>query len=78
MRLTGTIKFFNAERGYGFLKPDWGARDVFVHVSGIKVAPEALTEGARVTYDEGVDPRGRAYANNVKLDDAPVSFGKAI
>ena len=48
MAMAGTVKFFNAERGYGFIKPDDGGRDVFVHVTAVERAGlKSLTEGQR-------------------------------
>ena len=52
MAMAGTVKFFNAERGYGFIKPDDGGRDVFVHVTAVERAGlKSLTEGQRISFD---------------------------
>ena len=55
---TGTVKWFNAEKGYGFLTNDNGTEDVFVHFSAINAdGYKSLNEGQRVTFDTEVDPR---------------------
>src|SRR5262249_10231793 len=55
MAMAGTVKFFNAERGYGFIKPDDGGRDVFVHITAVERAGlKSLTAGQRISFD--VDP----------------------
>jgi cold shock protein len=57
MAMTGTVKFFNGERGYGFIKPDDGGRDVFVHITAVEQAGlKALNEGQRIVFD--VEPAG--------------------
>jgi CspA family cold shock protein len=62
---TGTVKFFNPAKGYGFIQPDDGARDVFVHKTAVDSAGMAtLTEGQRVSY-EVVTERGKAAAANL-------------
>jgi CspA family cold shock protein len=49
MAMGGTVKFFNGERGYGFIKPDDGGRDVFVHITAVERAGlKSLTEGQRI------------------------------
>lgn len=61
----GTVKFFNNEKGYGFLEPENGDKDVFVHISAVKQAGmETLTEGQRVSF-EVVMERGRPAAGNL-------------
>jgi CspA family cold shock protein len=60
MPITGTVKFFNSEKGYGFIKPDDGSRDVFVHVSAVTRSGLAtLNEGQRVSFDIEPDNRGK-------------------
>jgi CspA family cold shock protein len=60
MPITGTVKFFNNEKGYGFIKPDDGSRDVFVHVSAVtRSGLGTLNEGQRVSFDIEDDNRGR-------------------
>ena len=52
MAMTGTVKFFNGERGYGFIKPDDGGRDVFVHITAVERAGlKSLMEGQRITFE---------------------------
>lgn len=56
----GTVKFFNAERGYGFIKPDGGGRDIFVHVSALAQAGvQSLNEGQRVSFEIELDKKGK-------------------
>ena len=60
MAMTGTVKFFNGERGYGFIKPDDGGRDVFVHITAVERAGlKSLNEGQRVTFDVEPDKKGK-------------------
>lgn len=56
----GTIKFYNAEKGYGFIKPDDGGRDIFVHVTAVEASGiGSLTEGQRVNFDIEPDKKGK-------------------
>ena len=67
MSVTGTVKFFNGERGYGFIKPDDGGSDVFVHITAVERAGLMdLTEGQRITFDVEPDKKGKG-AKAVKL-----------
>jgi len=60
MAITGTVKFFNAERGYGFIKPDDGGRDVFVHITAVeKAGLKSLTEGQRISFEVEPDKKGK-------------------
>jgi cold shock protein len=60
MAMTGTVKFFNGERGYGFIKPDEGSHDVFVHISALERAGLTdLREGQRLTFDVEPDKKGK-------------------
>ncbi len=59
MAMAGTVKFFNAERGYGFIKPDDGGRDVFVHVTAVEQALKSLSEGQRLSFDVEPDKKGK-------------------
>lgn len=60
MRQKGTVKFFNTAKGYGFITPEDGGKDVFVHVTAVQRAgiPE-LTEGTKLTFEVQPDKRGR-------------------
>ena len=60
MPITGTVKFFNNEKGFGFITPDDGSRDVFVHVSAVtRSGLGTLNEGQRVSFDVEPDNRGK-------------------
>lgn len=64
---TGKVKWFNATKGFGFIAPDSGGKDVFVHISAVERAGySSLAEGAKVTYDV-VPNRGKESAENLKL-----------
>jgi CspA family cold shock protein len=60
MAMSGTVKFFNGERGYGFIKPDDGGRDVFVHITAVEQAGlKALNEGQRIEFEVEPDKKGK-------------------
>jgi CspA family cold shock protein len=60
MAQTGVVKFFNGERGYGFIKPDDGGRDVFVHITAVESAGmKSLNEGQRISFDIEPDKKGK-------------------
>jgi CspA family cold shock protein len=60
MRVTGTVKFFNTAKGYGFITPEGGGKDVFVHATALEQAGiRSLNEGDRVTFVLEDDRRGR-------------------
>ncbi len=64
---TGTVKFFNSSKGFGFISPEGGGKDVFVHASALEAAGiRSLGEGQRVTFDIQPDARG-SKATNLKL-----------
>jgi cold shock protein len=66
----GTVKWFNSTKGYGFIQPEDGSSDVFVHVSAVERAGLFnLNEGQKVTYDLATN-KGRTSAANLKLVDA--------
>lgn len=63
---TGTVKWFNATKGYGFIQPDNGGKDVFVHVTAVERAGlSGLNEGQKVSY-EVASERGKESAANLK------------
>lgn len=63
---TGTVKFFNMQKGFGFIAPSDGSRDVFVHISAVERAGmNTLREGQRVSYDV-VTERGKQAAGNLQ------------
>jgi len=66
---TGKVKWFNATKGYGFIQPDDGSSDVFVHISAVEQAGlSSLAEGAKVSYEVKVDPkRGKSSAENLRV-----------
>ena len=69
MRVNGTIKFFNPARGFGFIAPDDGGKDIFVHVTAIERSGlPALSEGDKVSFEVEEDRRGRGpQATNLQL-----------
>ncbi len=67
---TGTVKWFNGTKGFGFIQPDDGGQDVFVHISAVeKAGLRDLPEGQKISYEVVVDQRrGKASAENLKVD----------
>jgi cold shock protein len=65
---TGTVKFFNAQKGFGFIVQDGGGPDVFVHISAVERAGMSnLVEGQKLSFDIETDPRkGKAAAANLR------------
>ena len=60
MAMTGTVKFFNGERGYGFIKPDDGGRDVFVHITVVERAGlKDFIEGQCISFEVESDKKGK-------------------
>jgi CspA family cold shock protein len=64
---TGIVKWFNPDKGYGFIQPTDGSTDVFVHISAVERAGmRSLAEGQKISYDLVVDPRkGKTSADNL-------------
>lgn len=64
----GTVKWFNAQKGYGFIQPDNGGPDVFVHISAVERAGmSGLAEGQKISFEEQRDAkRGKTSAENLK------------
>ena len=66
---TGIVKFYNGQKGYGFIQPDDGSKDVFVHATALERAGiGALTEGQKVSFDTRTDPRsGKVAVGTISL-----------
>lgn len=65
--ITGTVKFFNADKGYGFIAPEGGGDDAFVHISAVERAGmRTLDKDQRVTYELETDKRGKTSAVNLQ------------
>ena len=65
--ITGTVKFFNEDKGYGFIQPEDGSADAFVHISAVEAAGmRTLDRDQRVQYELQEDRRGRASAVNLQ------------
>lgn len=63
---TGTVKWFNGEKGYGFIEPEHGGKDVFVHITALEQAGmRTLAEGQKISYEVKAD-RGKESAVNLK------------
>lgn len=66
---TGTVKWFNGQKGFGFIQPDEGGNDVFVHISAVQRSGlESLDEGQKVSYEIVEDSRtGKSAADNISV-----------
>ena len=66
---TGTVKWFNAQKGFGFIQPSDGSKDVFVHISAVERAGlVTLNEGQKLTYDLERGQQGKTAASNLQAD----------
>ncbi len=64
---TGTVKWFNNKKGYGFITPDEGGNDIFVHISAVQAAGmRTLNEGAKINYELATE-RGKTVAGSLKV-----------
>ena len=67
--INGTVKFFNAQKGYGFIAPEDGSKDAFVHISALERAGlSTLNQDQKVSYDLETDQRGKTSAVNIQAD----------
>ncbi len=67
---TGTVKWFNTEKGFGFIKPDEGGNDVFVHISAVQAAGlQGLKDNQKISYELVTDRLGRSSAGELQLQD---------
>jgi cold shock protein len=65
---SGTVKWFNSQKGFGFITPEGGSKDVFVHISAVERAGlQGLNEGQRVQYDLVPGKNGKSSAENLKV-----------
>jgi len=66
--MTGTVKFYNGQKGFGFIQPDDGGKDVFVHASALeRSGMRGLAEGQKVSFDTAEDRRsGKVAVNNIQ------------
>jgi CspA family cold shock protein len=65
---TGTVKWFNGQKGFGFIEPDAGGKDVFLHISAVERAGIAHpTEGQKLSFELETDRNGRSSATNLKV-----------
>ena len=66
--INGTVKFFNAQKGYGFIAPEDGGKDAFVHISALeKAGLTTLDQDQRVSYELETDQRGKTSAVNIQV-----------
>ncbi|PCI40410.1 MAG: cold-shock protein [Rhodospirillaceae bacterium] len=68
--VNGTVKWFNATKGFGFIEPEEGGKDAFVHISALERAGiSSLTDGQKVTYELVAGRDGKEAAENIQLRD---------
>ncbi len=66
----GTVKFFNTTKGYGFIEPDDGSKDAFIHISAVERAGlSSLNEGQKISYELAAGRDGKMSAEDIKLAD---------
>lgn len=67
MAENGTVKWFNTEKGYGFIQPEDGSKDIFVHISNVeKAGLRSLKEGQKIGFERAVD-KGKTFAANITV-----------
>ncbi|MGB0684466.1 MAG: cold-shock protein [Magnetovibrionaceae bacterium] len=67
---TGTVKWFNADKGYGFIEPDAGGKDAFVHISAVERSGlSSLREGQKISYEIQPGRDGKSSAENLEITD---------
>ena len=67
---TGTVKWFNANKGFGFIEPEDGSSDAFVHISAVEAAGlSGLNDGQKVSYELQTGQNGKASAENLSIID---------
>ena len=79
MATKGTVKFFNQDKGFGFITPDGGAKDVFVHISALQASGiQSLREGQQVTFDTEPDRMGKGpKAVNISASEVGLPLSAA-
>ena len=74
---TGTVKWFSAQKGFGFIQPDDGSKDVFVHISAVeRSGMDNLREGQKLRYEVEQDRQGRASATNLNAGESSTKISR--
>ncbi len=74
---TGTVKFFNTSKGYGFIQPEDGGNDVFVHMTAVdRAGMSTLKEGQKVNFEVVTGQNGKSAADNLSQADQIIVFAK--